>query len=163
MRTLYSRYGQEFLCFILCTPYFVMFPLFCTILRFWNYKIRGTYYAFRIQILDIYYKVYLKFTKHKKWEHKFKFLLPNNPLIPKRPSVDVLGLSLLKWRCSPQRIFWWNHLNDRWAFLYQLVPIRRSKKKGWSVRPKKLKADLTKSKFFPKFFKLFFKMFFTFL
>ena len=35
---------------ILCTSYIVMFPLFCTIFRFWNYKIRGTYYAFRIEI-----------------------------------------------------------------------------------------------------------------
>ena len=34
---------------ILCPPYFVMFPLFFTIFRFWNNKIRGTYYAFRIQ------------------------------------------------------------------------------------------------------------------
>ena len=29
-------------------PYFVKLPLFCTIFRFWNYKIRGAYYAFRI-------------------------------------------------------------------------------------------------------------------
>ena len=53
-------------------------PLFCTIFRFWNYKIRGTYYAFRIQIQkfsDSTYKVYLKFAKHKKWEHKFPIFI----------------------------------------------------------------------------------------
>ena len=35
------------------------------------------------------------------WNYKSQQEIPNFRLIPKRPRVDVFGLSLLKWSCSP--------------------------------------------------------------
>ena len=104
--------------------------LHCMIFRFWNYKIRGTYYAFRIQIPKFWDSRYIICTLNlqntKNENTNFQFLFPTNPLNPKRPHEDVFGLSLLKWRFPHNKSFWWKHLNDRWTFLYQLVLIRRS-------------------------------------
>ena len=52
-----------------------------------------------------------------------------NPLLPKRPSVDVFRLFLLKWRCYFHQIFLMKLLNDRWIFFYQLLLIIRSEEK----------------------------------
>ena len=54
---------------------------------------------------------------------------------------------LLKRRCTSQRIFRWNYLNNRWAFWYELMLILRSKKKSWSVRRKNWRAIWPKNFF----------------
>ena len=157
-------------------PYFVMFPLFCTIFRFWNYKIRGTYYAFRIQIPKFWDSRYIICTLNlqntKNENTNFQFLFPTNPLNPKRPHEDVFDFSLLNWRFSPQQIFLMK--TPKWPLNISLSTGANQKiiEKGWSVRRKKMffafNAETTwecfsrrKKIFFEKLFsEIFFLIFF---
>ena len=49
------------------------------------------------------------------WNYKSQQEIPNFRSIPKRPRVDVFGLSLLKWSCSPTNFsINWCWSNDHW-------------------------------------------------
>ena len=74
-----------------------------------------------------------------------------NPLVPSGFFKPFFHFFSLKERVPLNQFFWRDHLNDRWAFFYQLMLISRSLSKGLIFRTQK-----SEGRFDPK--KIFFRL-----
>ena len=71
-----------------------------------------------------------------------------NPLVPSGFFRPFFHFFSLKERVPLNQFFWRDHLNDRWAFFYQLMLISRSLSKGLIFRTQKSEGRFDPKKIF---------------